>query len=188
VWVWKTRLGSITYRELKAGRMLHMGNLGEKILDLETKELLLITDNTGVVHITNVPVSATQPIMRELRRLKYILETMGVSLITQWLPSVANKFADALSRRFHTDDLLVRRHLRCSILAGMKELIDAFPYRPFVEQPLFARRQAYTELASHWSTEETRLLCPTLDLMGAVIRKLKWTRAPAILMAPDWPI
>jgi hypothetical protein len=140
VWVSKDRSESITYRELRAVCMLLMGNLGEKILNLETKELLLRTDKTGVVHITNVPVSASQPMMRELRRLKHILENMGVSLITQWLPSVANKFADALSRRFHTDDLHVRRQLRCSILAGMKALIDAFPYRPFGEHPLFARR------------------------------------------------
>jgi Reverse transcriptase (RNA-dependent DNA polymerase) len=187
VWGWEDRAKSISYRELKAVRMLLMGAIGTKIKEADVKRLLLRTDNTGVMHITNAMVSASRPMMRELRRLKLILDTMGITLSSEWLPSVANKFADALSRHFPRDDLRVRRHLRRSVMDGMRVSKDAFPYKPLGEHPVFERKQAFHELAVRWSTDETRLLCPPLDLVGAVVRKLRMTQAPAVLLVPDWP-
>jgi hypothetical protein len=38
-----------------------------------------------------------------------------------------------------------------------------------------------------WSREETRLLCPPVELMKAVVRKLRISKAPALLLMPNWP-
>jgi Reverse transcriptase (RNA-dependent DNA polymerase) len=188
VWGWEDRAAHITYRELKAVRLLLMGNLGQRVKDAGATKLLLHCDNAAVVHITNAMVSASRPMMRELRLLKRLLDSMGVTIDSQWLPSVANRFADSLSRRFPRDDLRVRRQLRRSVADGMRAPIDAFPYRPLGEHPVFMRKQAYSELASSWSGTMTRLLCPPPDLMGPVVRKLRATKAPAILLMPDWPL
>jgi hypothetical protein len=167
--------------------MLLMGSIGTKVTEIGAKTLLLRTDNTGVFHVTNAMVTASRPMMRELRKLKLVLDSMGVTLSTEWLPSVANKFADAVSRRFPRDDLRVRRQLRRSVMDGMLAPKDAFPYRPQGEHPVFARKQAFLELAGPWTKGETRLLCPPMDLVGAVVRKLRITKAPAVLLVPDWP-
>jgi Reverse transcriptase (RNA-dependent DNA polymerase) len=188
VWSWKDRAASITYRELKAVRLLLMGNLGKKVQSVGATKLVLHCDNAAVVHITNAMVSASRPMMRELRRLKRLLDSMGVYIDSQWLPSVANRFADSLSRRFPRNDLRVRRQLRRSVMDGMRAPVDAFPYRPLGEHPVFMRRQVFAELGADWDREQTRLLCPPVDLIGAVVRKLRLTKAPAMLLIPNWPL
>jgi hypothetical protein len=82
----------------------------------------------------------------------------------------------------------VRGTLRQSVADGMLAPHDAFPLRPLGEHPVFLRRQCHAELAAAWrATDETRLLCPPTDLLAAVVRNLRLTRAPAILLMPDWP-
>jgi hypothetical protein len=139
------------------------------------------------VHVTNAFVASSRPMMRELRRLKKVLDELGLRLFSEWITSVANKFADALSRHFPPGDLSVRKTLRRSVVDGMMAPLDSFLLRPLREHPVFLRRQCHNELASHWSREETRLLCPPVELMAAVVRKLRISKAPALLLMPDWP-
>lgn len=187
VWSWKDRAESITYRELKAIRLLLMGRLGNRLALSREQNLLLHVDNQAVVHITNAFVSSSRAMMRELRRLKRVLDRHGLHIRTEWLPSVANKFADALSRRFPRGDLQIRRQLRRSVVDGMEAPIDSFPYRPLGEHPVFRRRQAWTELNSKWDRQTVRLLCPPVDLITPTLIKLRQTRAPAVLLIPHWP-
>lgn len=187
VWSWKDRARTITLRELKAIRLLLMGPLGREIAQSEHKNLLLHVDNQAVVHITNGLVSASRPMMRELRRLKSVLDRMGLHIKSEWIPSAANRFADALSRRFPRGDLQIRRHVRRSVMDGMRAPIDAFPFRPVGEHPVFLRRQAFKELSEDWSKEDVRLLCPPVELITPTLLKLQQTRAPALLLIPDWP-
>jgi hypothetical protein len=70
--------------------------------------LRLCVDNLSVVHVTNAFVVSIKPITRELCRLKKVLEELGLQLSSEWIPSVSNKFADALSRRSSPEDLAVR--------------------------------------------------------------------------------
>ena len=125
--------------------------------------------------------------MRELRKLKSLLDYMGLRIRSEWIPSVANKFADGLSRRFPRGDLRIRRQLRRSVLDGMAASTDAFPYRPVGEHPVIQKRQAFSELSAAWSKEEVRLLCPPIDLIGPTVHKLQQTKTPAVLLVPDWP-
>lgn len=187
IWSWKDRAESITLRELRAVRKLLCGSLGEKVARSGARDLRLHIDNQAVVHITNSFVSASRPMMRELRRLKIVLDRMGLRIQSEWIPSVANKFADALSRRFPRGDLQIRRQLRRSIVAGMQAPEDVFRYRPLGEHPSYLRKASFKELSVKWEATHVRLLCPPVDLIGATVAKLTQSKAPSILLIPDWP-
>lgn len=187
VWNWRDRAESITYRELKAIRKVLQGAIGQEVMSRGVQKLLVHVDNQAVVHITNSFVTASRPLMRELRRLKLVLSRMGVSIRAEWLPSAVNKFADALSRRFPRGDLSIRRQLRRSVADGMKAPVEAFKYRPLGEHPVFMRKIVLEELERPWDDGMVRLLCPPVDLIMATVNKLARSKAPAILLIPDWP-
>lgn len=104
VWLWRDRAQSIILRELKAIRRFLMGSMGQIIEKKDLKSVLLHVDNQAVVQITNAFVSSSRLVMAELRRLKKELDFKGLYLKAEWLQSVSNRFADALSRRFHCGD------------------------------------------------------------------------------------
>jgi hypothetical protein len=118
IWKWKDREECISVRELKAIRMVLMGTLGERVKKEGISLLRLCVDNSSVVHVTNAFVASSRPMMRELRRLKKVLDELGLQLSSEWIASVANKFSDALSRRFSPGDLAVRQTLRRSVVDG----------------------------------------------------------------------
>jgi hypothetical protein len=62
--------------------------------------------------------------------LKKVLDELGLQFSSEWIPSVANKFADAMSRRLSPKDLAVRQTLRSSVVDGMMAPLDSFPLRP----------------------------------------------------------
>ena len=92
-------------RELKAIRLLLMGSIGKELQAECRKELLLHLENHAVVHVTNPFVSASRGMMRELRRHKLVLDHHGMQIRSEWIPSAANRFTDALSRRFPPREL-----------------------------------------------------------------------------------
>ena len=187
VWSWQDRAAPITYRELKTVRLILQGMIGKQVEGLGLNSLLLHNDNQAVVHITNSFVSASRPLMHELRRLKTVMTKLNIHIRSDWVPSAVNRFADALSRRFPRGDLQIRRHLRRSVAAGMQAPRDAFKYRPLGEHPSVLRKITMQELESDWSLDEVRLLCPPVDLIGPTVNKLSRTKAPAILLIPNWP-
>jgi hypothetical protein len=167
--------------------MVLMRTLGDGVKKEGITLLRLCVDNSSVVHVTNAFVASSKPMMRELRRLKKVPDELGIQLSSEWIPSVANKFADASSRRFSPGELAMRQTIRRSVVDGMMASLDSFPLRPLGEHPIFLCRKYHNELALHWSREETRLLCPPVELMAAVIRELRISKAPALLLMPDWP-
>ena len=187
IWDWRDRAHSISYRELKAIRKLLMGHLGHKLEQESVQRLLLHVENQAIVHVTNALVSASRPMMRELRKLKLCLDRLGLQIWSEWIQSVANRFADGISRRFPHGDLQIRRRLRHSVAAGMKDPIDVFKHRPLGDPPVFRRRQAFDELQQPWDKSGVRLLYPPIDLITATLQKLEVSRAPAMLLTPDWP-
>ena len=70
----------------------------------------------------------------------------------------------------------------------MKEPVEAFKYRPLGEHPVFMRKMVLEELERPWDEGMVRLLCPTVDLIMAKVKKLARRKAPAILLIPDWPL
>jgi hypothetical protein len=84
VWGWEERAAHITYRELKAVLLLLMGNLGQRVKNAGAAKLLLHCENAAVVLIMNAMVTASRPMMRELRLLKCLLDSMGIIVESQW--------------------------------------------------------------------------------------------------------
>jgi hypothetical protein len=128
--------------------MVLMRTLGERVKKEGISLLRLCVDNSSVVHVKNAFVASSRPMMRELRRLKKVLDELGLQLSSEWIPFVANKFADAQSRRLLPGDIAVRQTLRRSVVDGMMAPLDSFPLRPLGEHPVFLRRQCHNELAS----------------------------------------
>jgi hypothetical protein len=123
--------------------MLLMGALGERVKKEGISLLRLCVDNSSVVHVTNAFVASRKPMMRELRHLRKVLDELGLQLLSEWIPSVANKLADALSRRFSPGDLALRQTLRHPVVDGMMAPLDSFPLRPLGEHPAFLRCQCH---------------------------------------------
>lgn len=96
IWSWKDRFESISYRKLKAILLLLLGNFGRGTVKEEHRNLLLHIDNPAVVHIKNSFVSASRPMIKELWKLRLVLDTFGIWLRSEWIPSAANWFADGL--------------------------------------------------------------------------------------------
>lgn len=186
IWSWKERATSITHRELKAVRLSLQRHLGRQLATRDVRRVLLHGDNQSVVHVLNAFISASAALMTELRRLKVVLDELGIVVSAQWLPSVMNRFADALSRRLSRRDVQILPRLRRSIAAGIRAPRDAFPYRPLGEHPYVNRKLLLEELQRAWTLDETLVLCPPPDLIPAVLRKLNQTRAPALLLIPEW--
>lgn len=186
-WNWRARSRSIQLRELKAIRMTLTRRLGERLERSEIGNVKLWCDNQAVVHIVNSLVSASTELMHELRKLKLILDKLGVHIRAEWLPSAMNRYADALSRRFPSSDLKIRQQLTRSIADGMKARGAEFVRRPLGDHPVFHRLQCLRELDERWERNETRLLCPPPDLIVPTLIKLRQSRAPAVLLLPNWP-
>jgi hypothetical protein len=92
VWGWNERAESISYRELKAICLLLMiaaysgsKSFGAHLQDKGIRNLQLQCYNMAAVHVTNAMVSASRPMMRELRLLKRELDRLGLHLDARWL-------------------------------------------------------------------------------------------------------
>jgi hypothetical protein len=70
-------------RKLKAIRMVLMGTLEERVKKEGISLLRLCVDNSSVVHVTNAFVASSRPMMRELRRLKKVLDELGLQLSSE---------------------------------------------------------------------------------------------------------
>jgi hypothetical protein len=129
--------------------MVLVGAMGERVKDEGIPLLRLCVNNSSVVHVTSAFVASSKPMMREIRCLKKVLDELGLQFSSEWIPSVANKFADVLSRRFSPGYLAVRQTLRRFVVDGMMAALDSFSLRPLGEHPVFLRRQCHKELASN---------------------------------------
>lgn len=96
--------------------------------------------NAAVVHIANSFVTASREMMKEIRRLKIVLDRIGLRARTEWIPSTVKRYADALSRRLPRGELRIRRSVRSSILDGIQGVKDALLYRPLGEAPVVDRK------------------------------------------------
>jgi hypothetical protein len=100
--------------------MLLMGSLGKRVQQEGIKVLRLRVENSSVKFVTRSFAAASHPMIRDLRQLKRVLDSLGLQFSSEWLPSIRNKCADTISRRFQAGDLAIRRTLRNSVMAAMQ--------------------------------------------------------------------
>lgn len=170
VWIWQERAESINLSELREVRTMLLGGLKEPMVPNGVKELMVIADNQSVVHIENSFLSASIPMMSALRRLKMVLDDIGIRNWAERLPSDVNKFADGLSRIFPRGDLLMRRQIRNLVVDGLKDSWDAFQFRHIFENQPYLCTEMYPEFNRDWSKEVLMLICFQVDLIGAVVK------------------
>lgn len=79
--------------------------------DPVTIMILLHEDNQAVVHVLNSMVSASKPMIVEMRKLQVLLRSQGVNLESLWVPSAVNRFLDSLSSTW--DSTCAQLYLYC---------------------------------------------------------------------------
>ena len=186
IWSYRDREDCISVRELRAVRLLLQGYIGRQSQVAGMHSLRVCVDNTAVVSAIRSFASASTPMMRELRRLKVVLSRAGLHIRPEWLPSAANRFADALSRRFPAGDLRIRSQLVRSVAGGLRAGIRLRYARTLGSHPVYARRLALQELRRPWNQSEAQVLFPPVDLAAATVSRIRRARQPAILLLPDW--
>jgi hypothetical protein len=75
--------------------------------------------------VTKPFVASSWLILRELSHIK-VPNELGLQLLSEWIPSVANKLADALTRCFLIGDLAARPTLWRSVVHGIIPTLDSF--------------------------------------------------------------
>lgn len=80
--------------------------------------------------MVNAFVPESPQLMAELRLLKIVLESHGLTVRAEWIPTLAKRYADALSRRICTDALQILQQLRCYIKNVLEVPRDGFRFHP----------------------------------------------------------
>lgn len=186
LWEAKDRMESITLRELKSVRLLLQRHFAEYVKDPSVRRLLLHEDNRAVVYILNSMVSASRPMMAELRKLQALMSALGVKVDARWLPSAVNRFADALSRTWNPLDVRATATLVQSArdAYGMDAV---FPFPPIGEHPIARAKHLRDQMCENWGDGKARLFNPPFELLPIVVRKLEMEKGAGIVVAPRWP-
>ena len=184
-WTAADRVQSITLRELRAVRLLLQQHFAEYVKDDRVKRVLLHEDNRAVVYVLNAMVSASRPLMSELRKLRQLLEVLGVRIEAQWIPSAVNRFADALSRQWDPGDVQATGAL-VEEFATAYAMAPVFPYPPVGDHPIARAKQLGIQLEEYWGDGRARLFNPPFDLLPLVVRKLETERGAGVVVAPRW--
>jgi hypothetical protein len=187
LWATAERAESITLRELKAVRLLFQRHFASYVAKAETKRILLHEDNQAVVHILNAMVSASRPMMAELRRLEVMLRALGVRMEARWIPSAVNRYADSLSRQWDPGDVCVTEELVQSLCDSYAPDAVVFPYRPVGEHPIARRKFLASQMDEDWGDGRARLWNPPFDLLPLVMKKIEDNGGTGVLIAPRWP-
>lgn len=186
-WGAEDRTASITLRELRAVRLLLHRSFSAFVSDPDTRRILVHEDNQAVVSILNAMVSASKPMMAELRKLQKLLAVLQVRLDARWLPSAVNRFADSLSRTWSPSDVRASSRVLQAIQDQYAFDQPAFCARP-LNEPLPARlKQIATQLQEWWGDGRARLWNPPFDFLPLVVRKIQQEGGQGVLLAPFWP-
>lgn len=94
-----------------------------------------------MVYVLNAMVSASKPVMAELRGLQRMMAAPGVTIESRWLPSAVNRYADALSRTWDPGDARATGSFLGSIWREYHLDHVVFHLRPMGET--FLARQKY---------------------------------------------
>lgn len=186
-WSAEDRTQSITLRELRAVRLLLARSFAEYVSDCHTRHMVLHEDNQAVVFIINAMVSASRPMMAELRKLRALLHALGIVIEACWIPSAVNRFSDMLSRTWDLGDVRASESLVASIRRHYHLGPDIFARFPMGETIPARAKQMRIELEAPWNDGRAHLWNPPADFLPLVLRKIEEEKPHGVLLAPYWP-
>ena len=104
MWMGRTRSRHINYLELLAVHhtLLAFGD------ELRGHSVLLWEDNTTVMHVLTNRTTRSPELMHLLRRVHFLIDSLGIDLTVRYIASKDNSQADALSRGSPFDELVLR--------------------------------------------------------------------------------
>lgn len=186
-WTQADRAESITLRELRAVRLLLHRHFAEYVSRPDVTKILLHEDNQAVVFILNAMVSASAPMMTELRKLEVLMRALGVRVDARWLPSAVNRFADALSRTWDPGDARATAELVQSVASEYRLDHVAFRERPLGETMVARHKYLVTQMEEDWGDGRSRLWNPPFDMLPLVVQKIEAEGGKGVVIAPHWP-
>jgi hypothetical protein len=189
-WSPHERRQHITFLELRAVRHA-VETFGTRITG---RHVLLREDNQAVCAILTSLTSRSPQLMRELRRLWYLLDTMDVTLSPKYIRSEDNWWADALSRTLDRGDW----RLNPSVFRQLHRdwgpfTVDRFAtlhnrqlprYNSAWLDPQSEGLDAFAQ--TNWQ-HESNYCNPPWELLDRLAQLLDETGATATVVAPCWP-
>ena len=182
----------ITLKELKAVRLTVETFLSQ----LRGRRVLLWEDNMAVKHILTNLTTKSPEMMRELRKLWYLLDTNDITLRARYIRSASNVWADRLSREIDSNDWMFNPHI-FAYLDGLwgPHTTDRFAtsnntqlarYNSPTWDPRSSGVDAMAQSDSDWR-HENNWINPPWALLEDVVTKLRNSGGAATVLAPHWP-
>ena len=180
----------ITFLELRAVRF----SLETFATQIRGRHVLLREDNQAVCYILNSLTTKSPQMMRELRRLWYLLDTLDVTLSPRYIRSEDNFRADALSRLLDRGDWRLHPRVFRTLHRDWGPLtIDRFATMNNTHLPRYnsawldPRSEGLDAFAQTNWTAENNYCNPPWELLDRLALHLDTTGAAATVIAPCWP-
>jgi len=181
----------INVKEVAAVRFCLLA-FGSQLLG-EEGLLRLRVDSRVAMHVINGFSSRSPALMGELRKLHAVAQQYRVTLRASWLPSVANVWADALSRQSDRHDWRISDTI-FSVLQRRygPHTVDRFASPLNARCPRFNTMthapgtEAVDAMTVAWGGAENNWVYPPFHLAELVLAKIRADKATATVILPVW--
>lgn len=158
---------------------------------LKGQPVRIITDNMAVRAVINKGTSKSSALMKLYRSILRLTLEKGIMLSAEYIPTLQNVQADALSRIVPSSDWSLPHHLfeEAEELFG-ERTIDRFAsptsakcvrYNSVIPSPT-----SYGDAFLHSWEGERNWVCPPISLAAPVVSKLYSETAEAVVVLPYW--
>lgn len=153
----------------------------------------LRVDNKVAMHVANSFTSRSPALMGELRRLHAVIRRLGVTLRATWVASVANVWADALSRQRDRDDWRLNGQIVEVLQARYgPHTVDRFATTLNTQCVRFNSlhrcpgTEAVDAFTVSWGAGENNWVNPPFSQAARVVDKIVAEQATATVILPVW--
>lgn len=158
-----------------------------------TGTLRLRVDNQVAMHVINSLSSRSAALMAELRRLHKVVQRLGITITATWIASVANVWADALSRQrdrdtWRLDNAIFQRLQDRYGTHTIDRFATALNTRCARFNSLLHSQgtEAVDAFSVPWDGNENSWIYPPFSQVARVIDKVVADKATATVVLPVW--
>jgi hypothetical protein len=190
MWMGSDRARHINYLELLA---VHR-TLNAFLEQLQGRSVLLWEDNMTVVHVLNNRTTRSPELMRLLRRVWYLIDSAGISLVVRHIATEENTYADALSRGSPLDELTLRPAAWAALERQWgPHTVDRYATFENAQVARFnallpdVRSDGASALAQNWIGDNNYAFPPASDLPRLAQLLQEHGGIAATVVTPYWP-